>query len=93
MHFPPISLPPGTQVRGERQVALWLHSRLRRKKEVMLLPFENTQEETRRLSSSAEDYAPREYPLRASAAMTVKLLVIGGGVLGLLWMLDRFLAP
>jgi hypothetical protein len=51
------------------------------------------EEQTRRSGPTAEDYSPRQYSFRTSAAITVKLLAIGGAVLALLWTLDTFLAP
>jgi signal transduction histidine kinase len=62
-------------------------------KDIALLQVDKIQEESRSSLPSAEDHAPRQYSCRASAALTAKLLVIGGGVLALLWMLDVLLAP
>jgi hypothetical protein len=58
-----------------------------------LLLSERTKEESRLSPASAEDYAPRQYSFRSSAVMTVKLLIIGGSVFALLWMLDSLLVP
>ncbi len=49
----------------------------------MLLRFDETQEATR----------PRRYSFREQAILTVKLLLVAGGSLALLWMFERFAAP
>jgi exopolysaccharide biosynthesis predicted pyruvyltransferase EpsI len=42
---------------------------------------------------STEEYAPRRYSKRRSAMMTLKIMLLGGGALGALWLLDTLVAP
>lgn len=42
---------------------------------------------------NTEGYAPREYSKRRSAIITLKIMLLGGGVLGALWLLDTLVAP
>ncbi|MDQ2776625.1 MAG: hypothetical protein M3Y57_17160 [Acidobacteriota bacterium] len=58
----------------------------------MLSNFERTPEEGRTSLPSTENYALQQNSFRSSAALTIKLLLIGGGLFGLIWMLDTFLA-
>lgn len=45
------------------------------------------------LQSSDDEYSPKRYSLRSSAVTIIKLLLVGGGVLGALWALDTLVAP
>jgi hypothetical protein len=63
------------------------------RKETSLLAFKDTEQESGRSLPSAGDYAPRQYSFRTSAALTAKLLMIGGSVLASLWIIDVLLAP
>jgi hypothetical protein len=58
----------------------------------MLPQFERTPEANPGSRPSAEDYAPKQSSFRSSAVLTVKLLLIGGSLFGLIWTLDTFLA-
>jgi exopolysaccharide biosynthesis predicted pyruvyltransferase EpsI len=39
-----------------------------------------------------DEYAPRKYSLRSYAVTTIKVLLIGGGAFGALWLLDALVA-
>jgi hypothetical protein len=56
-----------------------------------LLEFKNSELESGGAVRSTGDHTPRQYSFRTSAALTVKLLIIGGSVLAFLWMLDVLL--
>ncbi len=62
-------------------------------KEIPLSIREQSQQESTLPAPDAADYAPREYSFRTSVSMTVKLLIIGGSVLTLLWVVDVLVAP
>ena len=62
------------------------------KQEVLMPTPENLSEENRNEPTGTPDEAPRAYSFRSQVSTTVKLLVISGSVLALLWMLDRFVA-
>lgn len=42
---------------------------------------------------SAAEYAPPQYSFWTSTVLTIKLLMIAGGVLALIWAADVVLAP
>jgi hypothetical protein len=55
--------------------------------------LKNTEQESTSSFPSAGDHGPRQYSFRTSAALTAKLLIIGGSVLASLWVIDFLLAP
>jgi hypothetical protein len=55
------------------------------------LEVKDTERQSGNFDSRSEDYAPRQYSYRTSAALTAKLLIIGGAIFALLWVIDVLL--
>lgn len=63
------------------------------KKTVSTLERPQVQPEVATSENASPDFAPRQMSPRQSAAFSVKLFAIVVATLGLLWLLDRFVAP